>query len=63
MSVYDTPAKESIDSEYTVHVEPPAQGGGRYARCTGCGREIIPVGRFDTLTHADECPVGSEDGR
>ena len=60
MSAYDTPAKESIDSEYTVHVEPPAQGGGRYARCTGCGREIIPVGRFGALAHADKCPVGSE---
>jgi hypothetical protein len=55
MSAYNTPAKESIDSEYTVHIEPPEQGGGRYARCTGCEREIIPVGRFGELTHASDC--------
>lgn len=41
---------------YTVHREPIEQGGKRYARCTGCAREILPVGRFDTLDHADGCP-------
>ena len=56
-------AKESIDSEYTVHIEPPEQGGDRYARCTGCEREIIPVARFGARTHAGECPVGSEADR
>ena len=63
MSIYDTPATESLDSKYTIHIEPPEQGGEQYARCTGCGREIIPVGRFSVLAHAGECPVGSEGER
>lgn len=51
-----------ISKPYTTHLEGPEQGGERYARCTGCEREIIPVGRFDKLTHADGCPNGG-DGR
>lgn len=43
---------------YTTHREPPAQGGKEYARCTGCEREIVPVDRFEQLTHANDCPNG-----
>ena len=63
MSTKNANAKESIDSDYTVHVEPLEQGGGRYARCTGCGREIIPVARFGALAHSEDCPMGSGAGR
>lgn len=56
MPAYDISAKESIDSKYAVYTEPPERGGSRYARHTGCEREIIPVGRFDALAHAAECP-------
>lgn len=47
---------ETVEKPYTVHMEPVEQGGGTYARCTGCSREILPVGRFDKLPHADGCP-------
>lgn len=42
---------------YTVHVEPAEQGGGSYARCRECKREILPVGRFENLEHAEECTL------
>lgn len=48
--------KGETTTPYTVHREPPEQGGGRYAKCRGCGREILPVGRFKYLTHPDDCP-------
>lgn len=54
------PSKPSEEKPYTTHLEPVKQGGGTYARCTGCSREIIPVGRFDKLSHAADCPVGEE---
>lgn len=47
---------------YTVHVEPPEQGSEKYARCVGCGQEIVPVGRFEYLSHSDNCPVAATDG-
>lgn len=61
----DVPADVATDggraveqgAAYTKHVESPEQGGQEYARCTGCGREIVPVGRFDKLAHADGCSV------
>lgn len=55
-----TTGGETSTTPYTTHLEPGDQGGGRYARCTGCEREIIPVGRFDKLDHAAGCPVGEE---
>lgn len=51
-----TTTSKANSKPYTTHLEPVSQGGGTYARCTGCEREIIPVGRFDKLTHADGCP-------
>lgn len=42
---------------YSIHLEPPEQSGEAYARCKGCGREIIPVGRFAQLSHPADCPV------
>lgn len=39
---------------YTTHVEPPAQGGGTYVRCTDCGREVIGTDP-SRLPHAAGC--------
>lgn len=42
---------------YTEHVEPPAQGGARYVRCAGCGRELlVSLGGREKLPHVDGCP-------
>ncbi len=39
---------------YTTHVEPAAQGGKTYVRCSDCGREVI--GRDPSrLLHAAGC--------
>lgn len=56
--VLEGEAVEATEPEkpYTTHIE-PAEQGGTFARCTGRSREIIPVGRFDKLDHADGCPV------
>jgi hypothetical protein len=40
--------------EITEHREPPKQGGARFWRCAGCGRETIYGA--DRLPHADGCP-------
>lgn len=40
---------------YTFHIESQAQGGARYVRCEGCGREVIPADP-DLLHHPDWCP-------
>lgn len=42
------------EANYTYHVEPPEQGGARYVRCEGCGREVIPADP-DLLSHPDWC--------
>lgn len=46
---------EQKEASYTYHVEPPEQGGAKYVRCEGCGREVIPANP-DNLTHPDNCP-------
>jgi len=43
------------EAEYTYHVEPPEQGGARYVRCEGCGREVIPADP-DLIQHPSACP-------
>lgn len=53
-----TDTKAESDAPYTYHVEPPEQGGERYVRCEGCGREVIPADP-DRLLHTDECPNGN----
>jgi hypothetical protein len=42
-------------NRYTYHREPPAQGGARYVRCEGCGREVVPADP-DRIPHRDDCP-------
>jgi hypothetical protein len=55
MSTDTTAANESIG--YTYHVEPPAVGGKRYARCEGCDRELLcSLGGAGKIPHADSCP-------
>lgn len=46
---------EQKEASYTYHVEPPEQGGARYIRCEGCGREVIPANP-DRLSHPETCP-------
>lgn len=46
---------EQKEASYTYHVEPPEQGGARYVRCVGCGREVIPADP-DRLSHSETCP-------
>ena len=40
---------------YTYHREPRAQGGARYVRCEGCGREVVPADP-EKLLHKESCP-------
>ena len=61
MSTNETPTQESFettDEPFTYHIEPPEQGGERYARCTDCGREILCCIGEEKLTHADGCSNG-----
>jgi len=45
------------DASYTEHIEPAAQGGERYVRCEGCGRELlVALGGREQFPHRDECP-------
>ncbi|WP_254547221.1 hypothetical protein [Halomarina pelagica] len=50
--------EEVLDgSAFTESVEPLAQGGERYVRCEGCGRELlIALGGRDALLHTEGCP-------
>lgn len=44
---------------YTQHIEPPEQGGKKYVRCEGCGRELlVDLGGIDNLSHKEDCEVG-----
>lgn len=57
MSTNTPTAQETTDAQLpriTHHTEPPEQGGERYARCTGCGRESC-LGA-DSILHEDDCP-------
>ena len=57
MSTKQTTAQEGTGSGYTYHVEPPEVGGERYARCEGCGRELLTsLGGAAKIPHADSCP-------
>jgi len=46
--------EEQGKADYTYHIEPPEQGGARYVRCKGCGREVIPADP-ELLQHPDGC--------
>jgi len=48
----DTTEKATI--EYLR--ESPDVGGERYARCTGCGREVLPP-EPDRLLHKPDCEL------
>lgn len=51
-----TPTEESsTEPEITRHVEPSSQGGARYLRCEGCGREVLG-GDESRILHREECP-------
>ncbi|MFC7158012.1 SWIM zinc finger family protein [Halomarina halobia] len=51
------------EGEYTYHVEPPAEGGQRYVRCDGCGRELLmSLGGRNALLHAADCPTETNEG-
>ena len=42
---------------FTEHFEPLDQGGKRYVRCEGCGRELlVDLGGRKQLAHRDGCP-------
>ena len=53
-----TPTQETVSEAdpFTYHLEPLAQGGEEYARCTGCRREILTSIGADKLLHAEDCP-------
>jgi hypothetical protein len=52
-----SPEKGVGDASHTEHIEPAAQGGERYVRCEGCGRELlIALGGREQLPHCDGCP-------
>jgi hypothetical protein len=43
-------------TDYTEHIEPLSQGGKRYVRCEGCGRELlVDLGGRERLVHRDGC--------
>ncbi len=44
------------DASFTYHREPAPQGGQQFARCRGCGREILTGIGTDRLEHAPGCP-------
>lgn len=44
----------NVHDGYTYYTEPHAQGGRRYAKCTECGREVVPA-KPERIPHADEC--------
>jgi len=47
----------TTDVMFTEHIEPAAQGGERYVRCEGCGRELlVALGGREQLPHRDGCP-------
>jgi len=42
---------------YTRDCEPPRQGGKKYVRCEGCGRELlVGLGGRDGILHREGCP-------
>lgn len=44
------------DATFTEHFEPLDQGGKRYVRCEGCGRELlVDLGGREQLPHRDRC--------
>jgi hypothetical protein len=53
--VIDGHSEKKSEAEYTYHVEPPEQGGARYVRCGGCGREVI-LADPDLIQHPNNCP-------
>lgn len=58
MSTNDPAGLESsgpTDEPLTYHIEPPEQGGKRYARCTDCGREILCCIGEEKLSHREGC--------
>jgi len=49
---------DTTDASYTYHVEPPAQGGKRYARCEECGAELLcSLGGAEKLLHVEGCSL------
>ena len=45
------------ERRFTIHIEPPEQGGKAYARCSGCGREILTEIGIEWLSHPSNCPI------
>jgi hypothetical protein len=45
------------ERRFTLHIEPAGQGGEEYARCTGCGREILTEIGIEKLGHPSDCSV------
>lgn len=62
MTTIASTTENSIEEQpaYTYHIEPGAQGGEEYARCTDCGYEILTKYGVHTLGHADGCSNGCE---
>jgi len=52
----DTNEKPTIEYRH----ESPDVGGARYARCTDCGREVVPADP-NRLLHADDCELREAD--
>jgi hypothetical protein len=52
-----SPKKGVGGESFTEHIEPLAQGGERYVRCEGCGRELlVDLGGREKLPHRNGCP-------
>jgi hypothetical protein len=47
------------ERRFTLHIESPEQGGEEYARCRGCGREILTKYGVEKLGHPADCPVST----
>jgi hypothetical protein len=48
---------DASQTNYTEHFEPLEQGGKRYVRCEGCGRELlVELGGREQLAHHHDCP-------
>lgn len=56
----DEPAAYDQPPEYTVHQEPPEQGGLWYRRCISCGIEAIFEIPWRNVRHPERCEAATE---